>query len=50
MDPTCRTCCPCVEQYQNQNKVLKDKCGKLSKEKDDLEKTILKLTKTITEF
>lgn len=47
MDLTCTTCCPCVEQFRNQNKILKDKCNKLSQEKDDLDKIVLKLTKAI---
>lgn len=49
-DITCKACCPCVELYQSQNKILKEKYNKIVVEKEDLDKLIAKLTKNIAHF
>lgn len=49
-DLTCQACCSCVQQFQNQNRILKEKLEKFIKDNDENQKIMAKLTKTISEL
>jgi predicted RNase H-like nuclease (RuvC/YqgF family) len=49
-DLACAGCCSCVEQLNNQNKILKEKVERLTRESQDREKLMARMSKAISDL